>query len=160
MIPYKHIRKIVVKGLKDYLKCPFIRYGQDGEPPAYPYGGFKVLTDTLQNNGTYGECQDGIARKPVKHSWSITFQSEDEEEAYKATLSPFPRLRESPRQRAHSCASPSPLSWECKAGSVGRWGSPRLCGSVSASPPRHCRSVRSEATLPQDCAKAQASHSS
>ena len=82
MIPYKHIRKIVVKGLKEYLKCPFIRYGQDGEPPAYPYGGFKVLTDTLQNNGTYGECQDGIARKPVKHSWSITFQSENEEEAY------------------------------------------------------------------------------
>ena len=82
MIPYKHIRNVVVKGLKSYLNCPFIRFNQEGETPAYPYGGYTVLTDMLQNNGTYGEYTDGIARKLVKHSWSITFQSDNEEEAY------------------------------------------------------------------------------
>ena len=82
MIPYKHIRSVVVKGLKQYLKCPFIRFNQEGEPPAYPYGGYSVLTDKSQNNGSYGEFPDGKARKAVKHSWSITFQSDNEEEAY------------------------------------------------------------------------------
>lgn len=82
MIPYETIRRTVVKGLKDYLKIPFYRAGQEGESEAYPYGTFVVITDVSQNNGTWGEFADGKARKQVGHTWSVTFQSDKESEAY------------------------------------------------------------------------------
>ena len=77
MIDYENMRKTVVKGLKTYLNCPIIRSNQTAESPPYPYGSYTITTLMSENNGTYGEYDDEIVRKPVLCIWSITIQSDD-----------------------------------------------------------------------------------
>ena len=72
---------MIAKGLKDYLQCPVIRSNQTQEPPAYPYCSYTITTLMSQNNGTYGEYEDGTQAKPVKQIWSITIQSDDDAES-------------------------------------------------------------------------------
>lgn len=81
MIDYENLRKTVVKGLKEYLKCPIIRSNQNAEPPKYPYLSYTIITPMSENNGTYGEYSDGKARKSVTQPWSITVQSDDNDES-------------------------------------------------------------------------------
>lgn len=81
MIDYENLRKTVVKGLKEYLKCPIIRSNQNAEPPIYPYLSYTIITPMSENNGTYGEYDDGKARKSVTQTWSITVQSDDNDES-------------------------------------------------------------------------------
>lgn len=81
MIDYENLRKTVVKGLKEYLKCPIIRSNQNAEPPKYPYLSYTIITPMSENNGTYGEYGDGKARKSVTQTWSITVQSDDNDES-------------------------------------------------------------------------------
>ena len=81
MIDYKNIREAVCKGLKDYLKVPVIRNNQNKDPPLYPYVSYTVTTFSSANNGTYGEYEDGTDRKPVKQTWSITAQSDNNDES-------------------------------------------------------------------------------
>lgn len=81
MIDYKNIREAVCKGFKDYLKVPVIRNNQNKDPPVYPYVSYTVTTLSSANNGTYGEYVDGISRKPVKQTWSITAQSDNNDES-------------------------------------------------------------------------------
>lgn len=77
MIDYKNLRVTVATGLKKYLKCPVVKGNQNKEPPAYPYLSYNITTLMTANNGTYGEYDDGKARKPVTCIWSITAQSDD-----------------------------------------------------------------------------------
>ena len=86
MIDYENMRRAVVTGLKDYLKCPVIRSNQTGEPPAYPYCSYTITTLMSQNNGTYGEYADGMQTKPFKQIWSITVQSENDSESVELTV--------------------------------------------------------------------------
>ncbi len=81
MIDYKNIREAVCKGLKNYLKVPVIRNNQNKDPPSYPYVSYTVTTFSSANNGTYGEYEDGTDRKPVKQTWSITAQSDNNDES-------------------------------------------------------------------------------
>lgn len=81
MIDFENLRIITVKGLKKYLKCQVIRNSQNAEPPPFPYTTYKITTYSTQNGGTYGEYEDGKARKPVKQIWSITSHSDDYVEA-------------------------------------------------------------------------------
>ena len=81
MIDYENIRLIVAKGLKQYLGCQVIRSNQNAEPPAYPYVSYTVTTLASANNGTYGEWDDGKARKAVTSTWSITALSDDNAES-------------------------------------------------------------------------------
>lgn len=81
MIDFENLRIITVKGLKKYLKCQVIRNSQNAEPPPFPYTTYKITTYSTQNRGTYGEYEDGKARKPVKQIWSITAHSDDYLEA-------------------------------------------------------------------------------
>ena len=76
MIDYENMRKIIVKGLKDYLKCPVIRQNQNAEPPSYPYVSYTITTLASENNGTYGVYSDGYDRKPITQIWSISAQSD------------------------------------------------------------------------------------
>lgn len=78
MIDYDNLRTTVVTGLKKYLNCLVIRSNQNAEPPPYPYVSYTVTTPMTANNGTYGEYEDGKARKPVACIWSITVQSDDD----------------------------------------------------------------------------------
>ena len=75
MIDYENMRRIIVKGLKNYLKCPVIRNNQDEAPPDYPFVSYTVTTLMRANNGTYGEYSDDVYRKPTVQTWSITAQS-------------------------------------------------------------------------------------
>lgn len=81
MIDSENLRRVVVKGLKEYTKKPLIRANQNSEPPAFPYTTYYITTFATQNNGTYGEYSDGKARKPVKQIWSFTTHSDDYGEA-------------------------------------------------------------------------------
>ena len=47
----------------------------------YPYVSYTVTTFSSANNGTYGEYEDGTDRKPVKQTWSITAQSDNNDES-------------------------------------------------------------------------------
>ena len=78
MIDYGNLRTTVVTGLKKYLDCLVIRNNQNAEPPPYPYVSYTITTLMTANNGTYGEYEDGKARKPVTCIWSVTVQSDDD----------------------------------------------------------------------------------
>lgn len=81
MIDYENMRETVVKGLKKYLNCPVTRSNQNAEPPRYPYVSYTVTMLMSENKGTYGEYKDGISRKGVTTTWSITAQSNDNSES-------------------------------------------------------------------------------
>lgn len=81
MINTDNIRLTVAKGLKNYLGCPVIRADQNEAPPAKPYGTYKITTPATANGGTYGEYEDGKARKPIKQIWSLSFLADTEAEA-------------------------------------------------------------------------------
>ena len=81
MIDYEKMRVTVVKGLRAYLDCPVIRSNQTAELPPYPYISYTVTTLMSANRGTYGEWDDGIARKQVTTTWSITALSDDNAES-------------------------------------------------------------------------------
>jgi len=83
MIKYDNVRETVVKGLKQYLGCPVIRSNQNVEPPKYPYVSYTVTTLVNENKGTYGEYDDGMDRKQLKQTWSITVQSDVSSESAK-----------------------------------------------------------------------------
>lgn len=83
MIDYENICKTVVKGLRSYLKCPVIRSNQNVEPPSYPYCSFTIITLMSENAGTWQEHNDNIDRKAVTQTWSITFQSDNNDESVK-----------------------------------------------------------------------------
>lgn len=77
MVNIEELRNIVAKSLKQYLGCPVVRSDQNAPMPKYPYGVYTVTTLATENNGTYGEYEDGIARKPVNTIISFTFKSDD-----------------------------------------------------------------------------------
>lgn len=81
MVNTDNIRSTVVKNLKEYLGIPIVRANQTAKMPDMPYGRYTITTIATANNGTYGEYEDGIARKPVKQMWSLIFESEKYEEA-------------------------------------------------------------------------------
>ena len=81
MIDYENIRLVVAKGLKEYCKCPVIRSNQNEKPPEYPFISYTVTTLMSQNNGTYGEYEDGAERKPFTQTCSISALSKDNTES-------------------------------------------------------------------------------
>lgn len=81
MIDYDGIRRVVVKGLREYLNCPVIRSNQNETPPDYPFISYTITTPMSENNGTYGEYEDGTDRKPFTQVWSISALSNDDTES-------------------------------------------------------------------------------
>ncbi len=81
MIDYDGIRKVIVKGLKEYLKCPVVRSNQNADMPEYPFISYTITTVKSQNKGTHGEYADGTKRKPHTQTWSITAVSNDNTES-------------------------------------------------------------------------------
>ena len=81
MVNTDNIRKTVVPALKKYTGASLIRANQNAEPPNFPFSTYHITTLATQNNGTFGEYADGVARKPVKQIWSITSHSDIYEEA-------------------------------------------------------------------------------
>lgn len=78
MIDYENIRKVVCKGLKDYIQRPVIRQNQVAEIPEYPYVSYTITTLASENKGTYGQYDGGIQAKPLTQIWSITAQSDND----------------------------------------------------------------------------------
>lgn len=77
MIDNDNLRRVVVKGLKDYLQCPVVRSNQNGAMPDFPYVSYTVITLADESKATYGKFEDGILRKPHIQTWSITIHSDD-----------------------------------------------------------------------------------
>ena len=81
MVNTENIRLTVVKNLKSYLGIPIVRSNQNAKMPVMPYGRYAITTPLTANNGTYGEYEDNVARKPVNQIWSFTFESDNYAEA-------------------------------------------------------------------------------
>lgn len=77
MIDYKNIKDTIVSGLETYLKCPVIRSNQNKKPPPYPYTTFTITTLMSENKGTWQEHTDGVDRKAITQTWSLSFLSDD-----------------------------------------------------------------------------------
>jgi hypothetical protein len=77
VVDIESMRSIVATGLKEYLGCDVVRSNQNEDMPDYPYVSYTITTLASANNGTYGEWEDGIARKGVISTWSITALSDD-----------------------------------------------------------------------------------
>ena len=86
MIQYSKIRDTAVKGLSQYLAVPVIRRNQAAPAPKYPFLSYAVLTLASSNNGTWQKHEDGKDRKLVRHSWSITAQSDDNAESVELAM--------------------------------------------------------------------------
>lgn len=83
MIDYENLRTTVVKGLNKYLNCIVVRSNQDAELPPYPFISYTIITPMSEYKGTYGVYDDGVLRKPVTTTWSITALSDDSMESVK-----------------------------------------------------------------------------
>lgn len=81
MVNTDNIRSTTVKNLRTYLGIPFVRSNQTAPMPKMPYGRYTITTLATANNGTFGEYEDNIARKPVKQIWSLTFEADNYEES-------------------------------------------------------------------------------
>lgn len=81
LIDLDKIRSIIVKGLKEELKVPIIRANQTGASPPYPYLSYTITSLISDKNGTWGEYDDGMHRKPGTQTWSLTVQSDKADEA-------------------------------------------------------------------------------
>lgn len=81
MVNTDNICLTVVKNLKEYVGCTIVESNQNAKMPKMPYGRYTITTPATANNGTYGEYEDGVARKPVKQIWSLTFEAKTSEEA-------------------------------------------------------------------------------
>lgn len=77
MVNIEELRKIVKQSLEQYIGCPVVRSNQNAPMPKYPYCAYTVTTPATENNGTYGEYDDGVARKPVNTVISFTVRSDD-----------------------------------------------------------------------------------
>lgn len=77
MINTENLYKTVASGMKKHVGCPVIRTNQNQAPPDYPYIAYTITTPATENKGTYGEYEDGKARKPVKQIWSLTAHSDN-----------------------------------------------------------------------------------
>ena len=83
MVNTDNICLTVVKNLKNYLGIPMVESNQNAKMPKMPFGRYTITTPATANNGTYGEYEDGVARKPVKQIWSLTFEAKTNAEALK-----------------------------------------------------------------------------
>ena len=81
MIDYENIRQIIVSGLRDYLGCAVIRSNQNAEPPSYPYCSYTIITPKSNNSGTWQKHDDGVDRKAILQTWSLTFLSDNNDES-------------------------------------------------------------------------------
>ena len=74
-------RNVFISGLSKYLGIKIIRSNQNAPPPSYPYGSFTITMPKRENKGTYGIYDDGFARKPYLQTISLSFLSDDYNEA-------------------------------------------------------------------------------
>lgn len=81
MINTEKQRQIIASGLRAYVQCPVIRGNQTAKLPEYPFVSYNITQLANVNKGTYGEWNDGKARKPFTQTWSITAYSDDYSEA-------------------------------------------------------------------------------
>ena len=86
MYDFEKMKEITAGGLSDYLKIPVIQSNQNHKPPSYPYCSYTITTLASTKNGTYGKYDDDIDRKPFTQTWSVTVQSDKEEESFALTL--------------------------------------------------------------------------
>ena len=77
MIDYNGLRNTVAKGLSEYTGVKVVRSNQNAPQPEYDFIQYTITTLKSENNGTYGEYEDGIMRKGVTQTWSISALSDD-----------------------------------------------------------------------------------
>ena len=81
MIDLEEMRTSVASGLKKHLGVQVIRADQIAKAPKHPYVTYNVTTTASKNNGTWQQHDDGIDRKLVRSTWSITVVAADWDES-------------------------------------------------------------------------------
>lgn len=82
MIDTYNLQEKVVSGLENYLSCTVEMSNQAEDIPKYPFVSYTITALANENNGTYGEYDDGKVRKPHIQTWSITVYSDDYDESF------------------------------------------------------------------------------
>lgn len=72
MIDMDSLRLAVVKGLKDYTGSTVLQGNQIMPQPGYPFISYTVITPASANKGSWQKHEDGIDRKLIKQTWSIS----------------------------------------------------------------------------------------
>lgn len=80
MIDQKNINKVITDKLREVTGCEMVKSNLANTPiPPYPYISF-TITNTETWKGTYG-VTDGQRHIPLIQTWSITVQSDQDNEA-------------------------------------------------------------------------------
>lgn len=86
MIDFENIQRVVVKGLRDYCKCPVICSNQAEPQGEYPYISYTITLLAGENNGSYSVYEDGKEIKHLPHTWSVTAVSDDDTQSMTLAL--------------------------------------------------------------------------
>lgn len=88
MINFRQIELAIVNGLQSNfidqsgnVTCPVIRANQTAPIPPYPYLSYTVTQPIVSDSKGYSTEEDGSRFKTLSQVWSITVQSNDDEEA-------------------------------------------------------------------------------
>lgn len=81
MIRTNVIRETVVSGLKSYCGVSVIRANQNAPPPKHPYLVYTITVLDAEYNGSYGEYEDGVLRKPTTQTWSLSAVADTNEDS-------------------------------------------------------------------------------
>lgn len=94
MIDQKQIKKVIINGLKEVCQCEVIKANQVGKLPDYPFLSFHIIAPLSSKAGSYAQLENGIKEKEVLQTWSITSQSNSDEDAFNVAIKAFDWLEE------------------------------------------------------------------
>lgn len=80
---------VITTKLKQVLQCEIVKSNQIHKKPPYPYVSFTITTPVHAEGGTYCEAEDGTRYRDLLQTWSVTVQSEKDNEANELAMKAF-----------------------------------------------------------------------
>lgn len=84
---------VLTTKLKQVLHCEIVKSNQIHKKPPYPYVSFTITTPVRAEEGTYCEAEDGTRYRDLLQTWSITVQSNKDNEANELAMKAFDWLQ-------------------------------------------------------------------
>lgn len=80
---------VLTEELKQIAECEVVKSNQIHEKPSYPYISFTITTPIHREGGTYCEEESGVRFRDLLQTWSITIQSDNDNEANELAMRVF-----------------------------------------------------------------------
>lgn len=84
---------VLTTRMKQVLNCEIVKSNQVHKKPSYPYVSFTITTPIHAEGGTYCEAEDGTRYRDLLQTWSITVQSNKDNEANELAMKAFDWLQ-------------------------------------------------------------------